>query len=51
MKNYDKAKVPAPWGKHGATLTIGEVKAERLRVKNARREVNGLQPLKSYAQL
>lgn len=48
--NYDGFQ-PHRQSDHGHKITVGHLKAERLRVKNMRRAQNGLPPVKSYAEI
>ena len=50
IKNYDHCR-PGRQSSHSMTVTIGDLKAERLRMKNLRRAENGLPPKASYAEI
>ena len=44
---YD-AMLPSKQSKHSRHVTVGDLKAERLRVRNERRAANGLPPVDKY---
>lgn len=48
--NYDHCR-PHAQSPHSENVTIGYLKAERLRIKNLRRAENGLPPKASYAEI
>lgn len=48
--SYDK-HLPHAFSNRARLVTIGRLKAERLRVKNERRAKHGLPPLKSYSEI
>ena len=43
--------LPHHFTDHSRKMTIGKLKAERLRVKNERRAKHGLPPFTSYSQI
>lgn len=47
---YDK-QLPHPFSDHSRKVRIGQLKAERLLVKNERRAKHGLPPRKSYSDI
>ena len=50
MKNYDNHLINRQ-SKHSRPISIGMLKAERLRIKNMRRAENGLAPKPTYAAI
>ena len=50
MKSYDKYQ-PHQQSAHSRKVTIGHLKAERLLIKNIRRQQNGLPPKATYAEI
>lgn len=50
VKNYDHCR-PHAQAAHSENVTIGYLKADRLRIKNLRRAENGLPPKASYAEI
>lgn len=48
--NYNN-HLPHAFGRRTRHLTIGKLKAERLRVKNARRAAHGLPAIKTYSAI
>lgn len=50
IKNYDHCG-PGRQSAHSQHVTIGGLKADRLRIKNLRRAENGLPPKASYAEI
>lgn len=49
-KNYDHC-TPGNQSSHSRRVTIGQAKADRLRIKNLRRAENGLPPKATYAEI
>ena len=47
---YDKL-LPHQFSGHARRVTIGDLKKQRLAIKNMRRAVNGLPPKASYAEI
>ena len=50
LKSYDHCR-PSSQSSHSCVITIGNLKAERLRIKNMRRAENGLPPKATYAEI
>lgn len=48
--NYDHIR-PSRQTAHSTLVTIGDLKAQRLRIKNSRRAMNGLPPKLTYAEI
>lgn len=48
--NYDHYQI-SPQSKHAQRVTIGQAKAQRLRIKNLRRAENGLPPKARYSEI